>query len=174
MEARFSAGRTTEATMIETLLTRRRFAGSLAAAAAAFLARPAAAAKSGTAGTQPAEAAPPAAKAPAAAPAAAGPRAIHLDSNENPYGPPPAALEAMLASRARAARYPDPLETPLTEDLARHHGVTPDNILLGCGSGEILKMADMAFLGAGRKVVAAEPTFEAVLHFAGLARAEAI
>src|SRR5262247_2878053 len=104
MEARFSAGRTTEATMIETLLTRRRFAGSLAAAAAAFLARPAAAAK---------------------------PRAIHLDSNENPYGPPPAALEAMLASRARAARYPDPLETPLTEDLARHHGVTPDNILLG-------------------------------------------
>jgi histidinol-phosphate aminotransferase len=80
----------------------------------------------------------------------------------------------MLAARARAARYPDPLETPLVEDLARHHGVSADNVLLGCGSGEILKMADMAFLGAGRKVVAAEPTFEAVLRFAGLARAEAL
>jgi histidinol-phosphate aminotransferase len=163
--------------MIETLLTRRRFAGSLAAAAATFLARPAAAAKAAkaaTAGTSPGKASPPPAKAPTPAPAAAGPREIYLDSNENPYGPPPAALEAMLASRARAARYPDPLETPLVADLARHHGVTADNILLGCGSGEILKMADMAFLGAGRKVVAAEPTFEAVLHFAGLARAEAV
>jgi histidinol-phosphate aminotransferase len=160
--------------MMETSLTRRRFAGSLAAAAAALLARPAAAG--------PAAAAPAATPAPAAtgtAPAVASPpaarsRDIHLDSNENPYGPPAAALEAMLASRARAGRYPDPLETPLVEDLARHHGVAPENIILGCGSGEILKMADMAFVGPGRAAIAAEPTFEAVLRFAGLARAETV
>jgi len=156
--------------MLETLLTRRRFAGSLAAAAAALVARPAAAA---------APSASSAAAGPAAAPSGVtssgtGPRDLRLDSNENPYGPPPAALEAMTRSGARAARYPDPLETPLVEDLARHHGVGPGNILLGCGSGEILKMADMAFLAAGRKVVAAEPTFEAVLRFAGLARAAAV
>jgi histidinol-phosphate aminotransferase len=146
--------------MPETLLTRRRFAGSLAAVAASFLARPVASAT-------------PSATTPAPAPAGAGARDIRLDSNENPYGPPESAVRAMAGSAAAAARYPDPHETPLIDDLARHHGVAPENILLGCGSGEILKMADMAFLGQGQRVVAAEPTFEAVLRFAGLARAEA-
>lgn len=147
--------------MPETLLTRRRFAGSLAAVAASVLARPVASAT-------------PSATTPAPAPAGAGARDIRLDSNENPYGPPESAVRAMADSAAAAARYPDPHESPLIEDLARHHGVAPENILLGCGSGEILKMADMAFLGPGRNVVAAEPTFEAVLRFAGLARAEAM
>jgi histidinol-phosphate aminotransferase len=165
--------------MLETLLTRRRFAGSLAAAAASILARPPASAATSASAPTGAAAAEPGAAPAGAAPSEVAPRVIpardiRLDSNENPYGPSPAALEAMLASRARAARYPDPLETPLVEDLARHHGVAPENILLGCGSGEILKMADMAFLGPRQNVVAAEPTFEAVLRFAGLARAEAV
>jgi histidinol-phosphate aminotransferase len=149
-----------EAQMLDIQVTRRRFAGSLAAAAATLLARPAGAATRAT---------------PAAGPSAGAPsRPIVLDSNENPYGPSPAALEAMSRSAARAARYPDPLETPLVEDIARHHGLAPANVVLGCGSGEILKMADMAFLGPDRTVVAAEPTFEAVLRFAGLARAEGV
>ncbi|HKQ96828.1 MAG TPA: histidinol-phosphate transaminase [Candidatus Polarisedimenticolia bacterium] len=99
---------------------------------------------------------------------------VRLDSNENPYGPSPAALEAMVRSQAAAARYPDPLETPLTEDLARQHHVTPEQVVLGCGSGEILKMADAAFLAPGKTIVAAEPTFEAVLRFAGLERADSV
>jgi histidinol-phosphate aminotransferase len=164
--------------MLETLLTRRRFAGSLAAAAASILARPAATATSAAAvtpaSTPPGTAAAPAAGAPSEATSRVIPaRDIRLDSNENPYGPPESAVRAMAGSAPAAARYPDPHETPLIDDLALHHGVAPENILLGCGSGEILKMADMAFLGQGQKVVAAEPTFEAVLAFAGLARAEA-
>jgi len=100
--------------------------------------------------------------------------AIHLDSNENPYGPSPRALAAMDRARGVAARYPDELEDRLTDALARLHGVRPENILLGCGSGEILRMADMAFLQAGRTVVAPVPTFEAVLNYAQVTQAEAV
>lgn len=101
-------------------------------------------------------------------------RAIRLDSNENPYGPSPKALAALDRSRGEAARYPDDLEDKVTEAIARLHGVRPENVLLGCGSGEILRMADMAFLQSGRTVVAPMPTFEAVLHYAKVTRAEAV
>jgi histidinol-phosphate aminotransferase len=75
---------------------------------------------------------------------------------------------------AASARYPDAKEEELAAALARHHRVEPEQVVLGCGSGEVLKMADAAFLAPGRTVVAAEPTFEAVLEYARLTRAEAV
>jgi histidinol-phosphate aminotransferase len=99
---------------------------------------------------------------------------IVLNSNENPYGPSASALEAMTRSQALAGRYPDAAETEVLAALARLHSVAPEQIVLGCGSGEILRMADMAFLSAGRTVVVAEPTFEAVLGYAGVTKAEAV
>jgi histidinol-phosphate aminotransferase len=139
-------------------LTRRHFAGSLGAAlgGALLLPRPSAAA---------------APEAPREVPRLA-PGPVRLDSNENPYGPPRVALEAMDRCRARGARYPDALEDELTGVLAKLHLVEPDQIVLGCGSGEILKMADEAFLTPAEKVVVAEPTFEAVSAFADVVRAE--
>jgi histidinol-phosphate aminotransferase len=166
-------------------LTRRRFAGSLGAALGGALLLP-----------RPADAKPPAAATPVpaadpkgaaaskpTAPAAAAPETpqevphpvagpVRLDSNENPYGPPRVALDAMERSRARGARYPDSLEDELTAVLAKLHLVEPDQIVLGCGSGEVLKMADEAFLTPAEKVVVAEPTFEAVSAFADVVRAE--
>ena len=100
--------------------------------------------------------------------------AVRIDSNENPYGPSSKALEAMSRSQRVSARYPDALEDEVGTALARLHGVSPEQVILGCGSGEVLKMADMAFLGADKKVVAAEPTFEAVLAFARVTRAEPV
>ncbi len=102
------------------------------------------------------------------------PGTVRIDSNENPYGPSPKALEAMSDSQKIAARYPDALEEELAQALAKLHGVLPENVLLGCGSGEILRMADMAFLGQEKRVVAAEPTFEAVLAYARVTRSEAV
>jgi histidinol-phosphate aminotransferase len=99
---------------------------------------------------------------------------VRIDSNENPYGPSARALEAMTRSQQVSARYPDALEDEVAAALARLHGVPPEQIILGCGSGEVLKMADMAFLAPDRKVVAAEPTFEAVLAFARVTRAAAV
>jgi histidinol-phosphate aminotransferase len=99
---------------------------------------------------------------------------IQLNANENPYGPSAAARAAMTAAQAVASRYPGDLEEELRAALAALHGVGEEQIALGCGSGEILRMADMAFLGEGRTVVAAEPTFEAVLAYAGVARGEPV
>src|ERR1035437_9410601 len=98
--------------------------------------------------------------------------AVILSSNENPYGPSAGALEA--AAKAAANRYPDALEEEAREAIAKHHGVAVDQVLLGCGSSEILRMADMAFSGPGRRGVAAEPTFEAVLMFAKVLHADGV
>ena len=78
------------------------------------------------------------------------------------------------AQATAAARYPDAKELELMEALARHHRVRPEQVVLGCGSGEVIKMADAAFLAQGQTVVVAEPTFEAVLGYAQLSRAEAV
>ncbi|HXM79321.1 MAG TPA: histidinol-phosphate transaminase [Thermoanaerobaculia bacterium] len=99
---------------------------------------------------------------------------VRLNANENPYGPSAKALEAFERSNRIANRYPDSLESEMREALAKHHGVDSRRIVLGCGSSEILMMADTAFLGPGKNAVAAEPTFEAVLEFAGVVRARAI
>ncbi len=99
---------------------------------------------------------------------------VQLNSNENPYGPSPRALEALTRAQAVASRYPDALEDDVLDALAALHGVKREQVILGCGSGEILRMADLAALSAGRSVVVAETTFEAVLLYARVTRAEAI
>ena len=71
--------------------------------------------------------------------------AVRLSSNENPYGPSPAALRAMTDAFSLAWRYPDEAEDPLIEELMRINGVSRDQILLGAGSSEILKIAAVAF-----------------------------
>jgi histidinol-phosphate aminotransferase len=99
---------------------------------------------------------------------------VQLNSNENPYGPSDAALAALTRAQAVASRYPDASEDELVLAVARRHEVAPERIVLGCGSSDVLRMADSAFLGPGRTVVAAEPTFEAVLGYARVTKAEAV
>jgi histidinol-phosphate aminotransferase len=103
---------------------------------------------------------------------------VRLSSNENPYGPSPKALQAMTDAFGIACRYPDEQADSLVDALAQLDGVSPDQILLGDGSGEILKLCAAAFTGPangrnGRgKLVAADPTFEAILKHARVAGAE--
>lgn len=99
---------------------------------------------------------------------------IQLNWNENPYGPAPALREAMTAAQKVAARYPAAAEQRVVEAIAAMHRVEPEQVLLGCGSSEILRAADMAFLGGDKTVVAAEPTFDAVLDYARVARGRAV
>ena len=99
---------------------------------------------------------------------------LQLNSNENPYGPSLQALEAMTQSQRWASRYPGHLEHQVLEAIAQHHGTEPACVILGCGSGEILRIADMAFLAPGKNVVVAEPTFEAVLTYSKVTRAESV
>lgn len=136
-----------------TTLSRRRFAGALGAAAGAALLD--SIAPDASAGPDP------------GAP-------IRISANENPYGPSKKALAAMTRSQELAARYPDAAMRQVREDIAQFHGVGSDRVVLGCGSVEVLRLADAAFLSLGSTVVVAEPTFEAVLDHARVTRAEAV
>ncbi|HTZ73898.1 MAG TPA: histidinol-phosphate transaminase [Candidatus Aquilonibacter sp.] len=94
------------------------------------------------------------------------PGTIRINFNENPYGPSPMALAALSTCGHIASRYPDRSAATLTASIAKLHGVQPENIALGCGSTEILHVVDLTFVGPGKNVVVAEPTFEAVLEYA--------
>jgi histidinol-phosphate aminotransferase len=99
---------------------------------------------------------------------------VRLSSNENPYGPSPAALKAMTAAFALAWRYPDETQDDLVDALAKLNRVSKENILTGAGSGEILKLAVAAFTGADKKLVVGDPTFEAAAGHAKASHAEVV
>jgi histidinol-phosphate aminotransferase len=90
---------------------------------------------------------------------------VLLNSNENPYGPSPAAMRAIRDSLGEVFRYPDDAEDELRAAIAKLHGVTTNEVLLGNGSSDILRLASGAFPG---KLVTANPTFEILwLHARG-------
>lgn len=76
-----------------------------------------------------------------------------LSSNENPWGPSPAAVEAMRAVLADGHRYPDPASTALRTALGAKYGVQPEHIICGTGSDEILHMIASAFAGPGDEII---------------------
>ncbi len=96
-----------------------------------------------------------------------------LASNENPYGPSQAVLKAMQDVMKYAHRYgyPDP---GIVEAIADSHKVWPENILLGAGSTEILKVCDDVFLGQHKTIVGVDCTYESVYRFATNSKADAI
>ena len=99
---------------------------------------------------------------------------VRLSANENPYGPSPIALEAMRNAVASGSRYPDDEVDALIASIARLHGVSEDQVILGDGSSEILKLTAAAFTGPRRRLVMADPTFEAIESYARAAGAEAV
>ena len=84
---------------------------------------------------------------------------ILLYRNENPYGPSKKVLEVLRESAASGNRYPRTEYDTLVNKLAALHGASADQIVLGCGSGEILRMAANIFLGPGKKLIFPQPTF---------------
>ena len=103
-------------------------------------------------------------------------RRIRLSSNENPVGPPKVALDALQAALAAgdAPRYPSTSVQQLIERLAAHHRVSPDSIVPGSGSGEILRMAVYASVSPARPLVTAAPSFEDPTRYAELAGAQVL
>src|SRR5437773_3683245 len=100
---------------------------------------------------------------------------VRLSANENAYGPSPKALKAMTDSFTVACRYPDEHNNVLIDKLAKLNGVNRDQILLGDGSSEILKLCAETFSGKeGCSLVAADPTFEAILEQAKANGAEVV
>ena len=87
----------------------------------------------------------------------------------------PKALQAITDSFGLACRYPDEHNNVLIDKLAKLNNVNRDQILLGDGSGEILKLCAETFTGPQTgKLVAADPTFEAILSNASANGAEVV
>ena len=85
---------------------------------------------------------------------------IKLNSNENPYPPSPRVKEVLLRLDCDDLRiYPDPLSLDLRERLGRLHGFSPDQVICGNGSDDILNMIVRTFAQPGEAIGFYAPTF---------------
>ena len=84
---------------------------------------------------------------------------VKLASNEGPYPPLPAAIEAMNDAAAELNRYPDGGSYRLHDALARRHGVHPEEVSVGSGADGCIDMLSQAVLGPGDEVVCGWPSF---------------
>jgi histidinol-phosphate aminotransferase len=99
---------------------------------------------------------------------------IRLNSNENAYGPSSKVAGTIASVVAGANRYPRMQYGLLREHIAASHRIKPEQVILGCGSTEVLRMAVFAFLGSGKRFIHAVPTFEAIAQYANAAGSESI
>ena len=91
-----------------------------------------------------------------------------IGANESVFGPSPAAIEAMREAAADVWKYCDPENHDLNVALARHHGVAPENIIVGEGVDALLGYLVRMVIGEGTPVVTSQgayPTFN--YHISG-------
>jgi len=98
---------------------------------------------------------------------------IRLMANENPYGPSRVALKAVNANLHLLNRYSWDTR-PLAKVLADINGVSTDNVVVGTGSTEILRIAGMMAASNKGSIVAADPTYQDLLNNAEKHGAEII
>jgi histidinol-phosphate aminotransferase len=96
---------------------------------------------------------------------------IRLDSNENPYGPPQKAREAIAAIVAETNRYPFQATKEFKEVLAAREGVTADHIAVGAGSADLLAATGAAFSLEGGRILSGFPTFPMLMGYAEVFKA---
>jgi histidinol-phosphate aminotransferase len=102
-----------------------------------------------------------------------GPVAM-LASNESPYPPSPAVIEAVTRALGNVNRYPDPSNAALRRKLADRHDVPANRIAVGNGSCDILLAAGDALLEPGAEIVYAWPSFSVYPHLAAASGATAL
>lgn len=98
------------------------------------------------------------------------PRLIKLDSNENPFGPSPRAIEAMRVLLGVSHFYPDDNCSELRRKLSEHHDLPQEQILVTAGSTEMLALLCQTLLGPGLNAVTSERSFivySMAVHAAG-------
>ena len=101
-------------------------------------------------------------------------RFVRLNDNENAYGPSATTAAAIRSASSSVNRYPYLEYDGLAKRIANLHGVKPECVVIGCGSTEILRVATAAFLGSGKQLVQASPTYEAIEAYAQAAGAKVV
>lgn len=99
---------------------------------------------------------------------------VKLASNENPFGPAPAVVEAIRAAVPEIGLYPDGGAVALRQALAAKHDVPLDHLTVGNGSDELLQLIGYAVLDEGDELVIGDPTFARYAPQAELNRAEPV
>ena len=84
---------------------------------------------------------------------------IKLASNENPLGPSPLAMDAIQDAATQVNLYPDGNAYYLKQDLAAHVGVSPEQLILGNGSNEVLQLVGETYISPGDEVIYSESAF---------------
>lgn len=84
---------------------------------------------------------------------------IKLASNENPLGPSPEAVKAIKNSISSLNRYPDGSAYYMKEALSKKYGISPEEIIVGNGSDELLELIIRTFFVYGDHAVQSFPTF---------------
>ena len=89
---------------------------------------------------------------------------VKLNTNENPYPPPPAVAEALARFPVeRLRRYPPAAGEPFRAAAARLHGVDPNEIVATNGGDELLRLALATYVDPGEAVAIAPPTYSLYL-----------
>lgn len=101
---------------------------------------------------------------------------VKLNTNENPFPPSPAVLEAIQVELAGQGRslclYPNPTSAPLREAVARHHGLDPSQVLIGNGADDVLNLLVRVFAGPDRAVGMMVPSYSLYPVLTGIQGAE--
>ncbi|HEV3323339.1 MAG TPA: histidinol-phosphate transaminase [Solirubrobacteraceae bacterium] len=103
----------------------------------------------------------------------AAPR-VRLASNESPWPPLPAVIEAIERSLGGLNRYPDPSSSVLRRRLSERYGVPAEQVAIGNGSCDILLAAGEALLEPGAELVHAWPSFSIYPHLSAASGARAV
>ncbi|MFZ1153300.1 MAG: aminotransferase class I/II-fold pyridoxal phosphate-dependent enzyme [Solirubrobacteraceae bacterium] len=99
---------------------------------------------------------------------------VRLASNESPWPPLPAVIEAIQGALPTLNRYPDPTNALLRERLSERYGVPASRIAIGNGSCDILLAAGEALLEPGAELVYAWPSFSVYPHLSAASGARAV
>ena len=87
------------------------------------------------------------------------PELVHLNLNENPFGPSPRALEALSRVKTEIHRYPEIQADGLHEEIAAFHSVRREQVLVTAGATELLCMIARALLGPGLTAITSARSF---------------
>jgi histidinol-phosphate aminotransferase len=86
-------------------------------------------------------------------------KVIKLSSNENPIGPPPLAMQFARKMLDELHRYPDSKALALRSEIAAKEGLSPENVIIGAGSSEIMSFIIRAFSKPGDEIISMDPSF---------------
>jgi histidinol-phosphate aminotransferase len=111
---------------------------------------------------------------PAYVPGRTVPGAIKLASNETSYGPLPHVLARITEVAGQANRYPDSFSTELGDSLAARFGVSPERVVVGCGSVSLCQQLVLATAGEDDEVMFGWRSFEAYPIITAIAGASAL